>query len=515
LLPVCLVFKAKIQKKKSFAVRHDKLGWPGSCCVFEAPEDIFWPQMMFFPEKSSNFACILIKIKIKINIMLSTLTAISPVDGRYRNKTENLAAYFSECALMKYRVQVEIEYFIALTAFLPQLSRLNTEENKTSLRALYHAFAASSAARIKEIEQTTNHDVKATEYFLKEQIDALPELRDYKEFIHFGLTSQDINNTAVPLSLKDALHQVYYPSLQRVLDTLKRYAEEWKDIPMLARTHGQPASPTRLGKEIQVFIYRLEQQLALLKAVPLSAKFGGATGNFNAHKVAYPQLDWRSFAQTFVQEALGLVREEYTTQISNYDNLAAVCDGLKRINTILIDLSRDIWQYISMDYFKQRIKEGETGSSAMPHKVNPIDFENAEGNLGMANAILEHLSAKLPVSRLQRDLTDSTVLRNIGVPFAHIEIALESLTKGLGKLLLNKTILHRDLGQSPAVVTEGVQTILRREAYPQPYEALKALARTNEEVTEQSIHQFIDGLEVGEHIKTELKAISPYNYTGI
>jgi adenylosuccinate lyase len=461
-------------------------------------------------DKSINFVTLYDK-----NMMLSTLTSISPVDGRYRNKTQRLAAYFSEFALIKYRVRVEIDYFIALAEFLPALRLLMTEENKQSLRAIYRVFGEEDAKRIKEIEKTTNHDVKAVEYYIKEKLDALPSLRPYKEFVHFGLTSQDINNTSVPLSLKEALNEVYYPSVQKVVDVLKQYAEEWKDIPMLARTHGQPASPTRLGKEVMVFVYRLEQQLTLLKAVPLSAKFGGATGNFNAHQAAYPQYDWRQFADAFVSGALGLSREAYTTQISNYDNLAAVFDGLKRINTILIDLNRDFWQYISMEYFKQKIKEGETGSSAMPHKVNPIDFENAEGNLGMANAILEYLALKLPVSRLQRDLTDSTVLRNIGVPMAHIEIALESLTVGLGKLLLNKAILHRDLEQCPAVVTEGIQTILRREGYPQPYEALKALARTNKEVTEESIHTFIDTLEIGEHIKAELKAISPYNYTGV
>ncbi|MDR1555749.1 MAG: adenylosuccinate lyase [Tannerellaceae bacterium] len=447
-------------------------------------------------------------------MMLSTLTAISPVDGRYRNKTEKLAIYFSEFALIKYRVQVEIEYFIALTEVLPQLKALATEEQREGLRTIYRAFGVEDAGRIKEIEKTTNHDVKAVEYYLKEKMDA-SGLQDYKEFIHFGLTSQDINNTSVPLSLKEALNEFYYPGLQRIIDVLKHYAQEWKDIPMLARTHGQPASPTRLGKEVRVFVYRLEQQLGLLKAIPVSAKFGGATGNFNAHQVAYPSHDWKKFADKFVNETLGLSREEYTTQISNYDNLAAVFDGLKRINTILIDLNRDFWQYISMEYFKQKIKEGETGSSAMPHKVNPIDFENAEGNLGIANALLEHLALKLPVSRLQRDLTDSTVLRNIGVPMAHISIAFESLTIGLAKLLLNKTILQRDLGQCPAVVTEGIQTILRREGYPEPYEALKALTRTNKEVTEESIRDFIDNLEIGESIKEELKAISPYNYTGV
>jgi adenylosuccinate lyase len=448
-------------------------------------------------------------------MMISTLTSISPVDGRYRNKTQRLAAYFSEFALIKYRLRVEIEYFIALAGVLPVFSPQLTEENKETLREIYRTFSPEDAARIKEIEETTNHDVKAVEYYIKEKLSAIPSLQKYKEFIHFGLTSQDINNTSVPLSLKEALEEVYYPGLQKIIDIMKHYAEEWKDIPMLARTHGQPASPTRLGKEMMVFVYRLEQQLKLLKAIPVSAKFGGATGNFNAHKVAYPQYDWKKFGNTFVEEILGLTREEYTTQISNYDNLAAIFDGMKRINTILIDLNRDFWQYISMEYFKQKIKEGETGSSAMPHKVNPIDFENAEGNLGVANAVLEHLAGKLPVSRLQRDLTDSTVLRNIGVPIAHIVIAFESLTIGLGKLLLNRAILHHDLARYPAVVAEGIQTILRREGYLQPYETLRALTRTNEEITEQSIIQFIDNLEIGENIKTELKAISAYNYTGI
>ncbi|MDR2809374.1 MAG: adenylosuccinate lyase [Tannerellaceae bacterium] len=446
---------------------------------------------------------------------ITTLTAISPVDGRYRNKTQKLAAYFSEFALIQYRLRVEIEYFIALADFLPTFSPQLTEENKQALREIYQTFSPQEATHIKELEKTTNHDVKAVEYYIKEKIDAMPSLRKYKEFVHFGLTSQDINNTSVPLSLQEALNEVYYPGLQKIIDTLTSYAEEWKDIPMLARTHGQPASPTRLGKEVTVFVYRLEQQLKLLKAIPVSAKFGGATGNFNAHQVAYPQYDWKQFGNTFVEDILGLVREEYTTQISNYDNLAAILDGLKRINTILIDLNRDFWQYISMEYFKQKIKEGETGSSAMPHKVNPIDFENSEGNLGVANALLAHIAQKLPVSRLQRDLTDSTVLRNIGVPIAHILIALESLTIGLNKLLLNKAILRRDLTKHPAVVAEGIQTILRREGYPQPYEALRALTRTNEEITEQTIMQFIDDLKIGEHIKTELKSISTYNYTGI
>ena len=447
-------------------------------------------------------------------MIFSTLTAISPVDGRYRNKAENLAAYFSEYALIKYRVQVEIEYFITLSEFLPQLCALATGENKEALRKIYREFSVEDATRIKEIESVTNHDVKAVEYFIKEKFDLL-SLQEYKEFIHFGLTSQDINNTSVPLSIKDALNEVYYPGIQEVIDMLKKYAEEWSNVSMLAKTHGQPASPTRLGKEIMVFVYRLEQQVALLKAIPVSAKFGGATGNFNAHHVAYPQYDWKAFGNKFVNEVLGLSREEWTTQISNYDNLAAIFDGLKRVNTILIDLNRDFWQYISMEYFKQKIKAGEVGSSAMPHKVNPIDFENAEGNLGMANAILEHLATKLPISRLQRDLTDSTVLRNVGVPLAHIEIAFKSLTKGLGKLLLNENALYRDLDNCWAVVAEGIQTILRREGYPKPYEALKALTRTNEGITEKSISDFIGTLQVSDAVKAELKAITPHNYTGI
>lgn len=447
-------------------------------------------------------------------MVLSTLTAISPVDGRYRNKAENLAAYFSEYALIKYRVRVEIEYFITLSELLPQLSELNAAEVKKGLRKIYQEFTEEDALRVKEIESVTNHDVKAVEYFIKEKTNHFLAEK-YHEFIHFGLTSQDINNTSVPLSIKDALQEVYYPGLEEVIGALKKYAEEWMDIPMLAKTHGQPASPTRLGKEVMVFVYRLEQQLALLKAVPISAKFGGATGNFNAHHVAYPEYDWRAFGNKFVSEVLGLKREEWTTQISNYDNQAAIFDGLKRINTILIDLNRDFWQYISMEYFKQKIKAGEIGSSAMPHKVNPIDFENAEGNLGIANAILEHLATKLPVSRLQRDLTDSTVLRNVGVPLAHIEIAFKSLTKGLGKLLLNENALSRDLNNCWAVVAEGIQTVLRREGYPKPYEALKALTRTNQTVTEQSIKEFIETLNVSDRIKDELRAITPHNYTGI
>lgn len=447
-------------------------------------------------------------------MIFSTLTAISPVDGRYRNKAENLAAYFSEYALIKYRVQVEIEYFITLSEFLPQLRALATGENKEALRKIYREFSVEDATRIKEIESVTNHDVKAVEYFIKEKFDLL-SLQEYKEFIHFGLTSQDINNTSVPLSIKDALNEVYFPGLQEVIDMLKKYAEDWADVPMLAKTHGQPASPTRLGKEVMVFVYRLEQQVKLLNVTPVSAKFGGATGNFNAHHVAFPEYDWKAFGNKFVNEVLGLSREEWTTQISNYDNMAAIFDGMKRIDTILIDLCRDFWQYVSMEYFKQKIKAGEVGSSAMPHKVNPIDFENAEGNLGMANAILTHLATKLPISRLQRDLTDSTVLRNVGVPMAHVEIAFKSLTKGLGKLLLNEKALYRDLDNCWAVVAEGIQTILRREGYPKPYEALKALTRTNEGITAESISNFIDTLQVSDAVKAELKAITPHNYTGI
>ena len=447
-------------------------------------------------------------------MIFSTLTAISPVDGRYRNKAENLAAYFSEYALIKYRVQVEIEYFITLSEFLTQLRALTTGENKEALRKIYREFSVEDATRIKEIESVTNHDVKAVEYFIKEKFDLL-SLQEYKEFIHFGLTSQDINNTSVPLSIKDALNEVYFPGLQEVIDMLKKYAEDWADVPMLAKTHGQPASPTRLGKEVMVFVYRLEQQVKLLKVTPVSAKFGGATGNFNAHHVAFPEYDWKAFGNKFVNEVLGLSREEWTTQISNYDNMAAIFDGMKRIDTILIDLCRDFWQYVSMEYFKQKIKAGEVGSSAMPHKVNPIDFENAEGNLGMANAILTHLATKLPISRLQRDLTDSTVLRNVGVPMAHVEIAFKSLTKGLGKLLLNEKALYRDLDNCWAVVAEGIQTILRREGYPKPYEALKALTRTNEGITAESISNFIDTLQVSDAVKAELKAITPHNYTGI
>ena len=445
---------------------------------------------------------------------LSQLTAISPVDGRYRAKTERYAGYFSEYALIRYRVLVEVEYFIALCELpLPQLAGVRADVFP-ALRALYADFTSEDAARIKEIEKVTNHDVKAVEYFLKEKFDALG-LAAFKEFIHFGLTSQDINNTSVPRSVKDALDEVYFPELERLTGELQRLADEWADVPMLAKTHGQPASPTRLGKEVMVFVSRLRQQAKLLREVPLSAKFGGATGNFNAHHVAYPEVDWRAFADRFVAERLGLVREPWTTQISNYDNLAALFDGMKRVNTILIDLCRDVWTYVSMEYFKQRIKAGEVGSSAMPHKVNPIDFENAEGNLGMSNAVLTFLAQKLPVSRLQRDLTDSTVLRNVGVPFAHTMIATQSIMKGLGKLLLNEAAISRDLDHTWAVVAEGIQTVLRREGYPAPYEALKALTRTNSEITGQSIRHFIDTLDVSDAVKEELKKITPHNYTGM
>ncbi|WP_026753507.1 adenylosuccinate lyase [Sediminibacter sp. Hel_I_10] len=445
---------------------------------------------------------------------ISSLKAISPIDGRYRNKVESLAPYFSEEALIKYRVQVEVEYFIALCELgLPQLQGVATNTFK-DLRAIYSDFSTEDAQSIKNIEKTTNHDVKAVEYFIKEAFDNLG-LTAYKEFIHFGLTSQDINNTAIPLSIKEAVNDVYVPEYLEVLKKLKTLANDWKDIPMLARTHGQPASPTRLGKEIEVFVVRLEEQFNLLNDVPSAAKFGGATGNFNAHKVAYPTIDWKAFGTKFVQETLGLQHSFPTTQIEHYDHLAALFDALKRINTIIIDLDRDIWTYVSMDYFKQRIKAGEVGSSAMPHKVNPIDFENSEGNLGIANAVFEHLSAKLPISRLQRDLTDSTVLRNVGVPFGHTLIGFKSTVKGLDKLLLNEPKFAKDLEQNWAVVAEAIQTILRREAYPNPYEALKGLTRTNEVINETSIANFIDTLEVSEAIKTELKAITPSNYTGI
>lgn len=446
---------------------------------------------------------------------LDILTAVSPIDGRYRSKTEPLAPYFSEYALMKYRVRVEIEYFITLCELpLPQLKDFPHDLFET-LRGFYKNFSEADAARVKEIESITNHDVKAIEYFIKEQFDKIGGLDAFKEFIHFGLTSQDINNTSFPLMLKEATENVYITLLQELIDQVNAYAEEWKDIPMLAKTHGQPASPTRLGKEVKVFAYRLERQLELLKACPMTAKFGGATGNFNAHHVAYPEYDWRAFGRKFVSEKLGLEREEYTTQISNYDNMAALFDAMKRINTIVIDLDRDFWQYVSMEYFKQKIKKGEVGSSAMPHKVNPIDFENSEGNLGLANAILEHLSHKLPISRLQRDLTDSTVIRNIGVPMGHSLIAFQSTLKGLRKLLLHEESIRRDLDNCWAVVAEAIQTILRREAYPHPYEALKALTRTNEAITEERIHNFIDGLEVNDDVKKELRAITPHNYTGM
>ena len=446
---------------------------------------------------------------------LDVLTAISPIDGRYRGKTDVLASYFSEFALIRYRVRVEVEYFIALCELpLPQLKGIDKGVFEP-LRDIYRNFSEADAARIKEIEGVTNHDVKAVEYFLKEQFDKMGGMEPYKEFIHFGLTSQDINNTSVPLSVKEALEQAYYPQLEELIAQLETYAEEWANIPMLAKTHGQPASPTRLGKEIYVFAYRLKRQLTLLKACPLTAKFGGATGNYNAHHVAYPDYDWKTFGNRFVSDKLGLEREEYTTQISNYDNLSAVFDALKRINTIMIDMNRDFWQYISMEYFKQKIKAGEVGSSAMPHKVNPIDFENAEGNLGVANALLSHLAMKLPVSRLQRDLTDSTVLRNVGVPFGHILIAIQSSLKGLRKLLLNESVIYRDLDNCWSVVAEAIQTILRREGYPHPYEALKALTRTNQAITEASIKDFIEGLNVGEDIKAELRAITPHNYTGM
>lgn len=444
---------------------------------------------------------------------LNELTAISPADGRYRTQVADLAAFFSEYALIRYRVQVEVEYFIALCAMpLPQLKTVDAQQYE-GLRSLYLDFSEADAQRVKEIERVTNHDVKAVEYFLKEAFDRLG-LSAYKEFIHFGLTSQDINNTSVPLSIREAMEQVYYPSLTQILERLKRYSDEWKDVALLARTHGQPASPTRLGKEVEVYVSRLEAQIDLLKQVPFSAKFGGATGNMNAHCVAYPNVDWKTFASGFLSAHLGLVREPLTTQISNYDNLAALFDGMKRINNILMDLDRDFWMYISMDYFKQRIKAGEVGSSAMPHKVNPIDFENSEGNIGVANALLEHLAAKLPVSRLQRDLTDSTVLRTVGLPFAHSLIAFKSCIKGLDKLLLNRDAIAADLDRNWAVVAEGIQTILRREAYPNPYEALKALTRTNEAITEQSIKQFVEQLDVSESIKDELRKLSPVSYTG-
>ena len=448
-------------------------------------------------------------------ITLDTLNAISPIDGRYRGKTEVLAGYFSEFALIRYRIRVEIEYFIALCELpLPQLQDFDTNLFDR-LRDIYAHFTETDALRVKEIEGITNHDVKAVEYYIKEQFDKIGGLDKYKEFIHFGLTSQDINNTSVPLSIKEAIDEVMLPLFDELLTQLGNDAEDWKDITMLAKTHGQPASPTRLGKEMMVFVYRLRQQVELLKTCPVTAKFGGATGNFNAHHVAFPNMDWRQFGNRFVSEKLGLQREEYTTQISNYDFLGALLDALRRINTIIIDLDRDFWMYISMEYFKQKIKAGEVGSSAMPHKVNPIDFENSEGNLGISNAILQFLAAKLPVSRLQRDLTDSTVLRNVGVPFGHTIIAVESTLKGLRKLILNRQRLEADLEDNWAVVAEAIQTILRREGYPHPYEALKHLTRTNQKITEQSIHDFIQTLEVDEKIKKELMAITPQNYTGV
>ncbi len=444
---------------------------------------------------------------------LTSLTAISPIDGRYRGKCEQLDAYFSEYALIRYRVRVEIEYFIALCELpLPQLSTVPLSVFQP-LRDIYQNFSVADAMRIKEIESVTNHDVKAVEYFIKEQFDRL-ELEAYKEFIHFGLTSQDINNTSVPLSIKEAIADVYRPLLLQLIEQLETFAEDWKELPMLAKTHGQPASPTRLGKEIKVFSYRLRQQLAMFDAVPISGKFGGATGNFNAHLTAYPNIDWREFGANFLSKKLGIEREEYTTQISNYDNLAALFDAMRRINTIILDLDKDMWQYISMEYFKQKIKAGEVGSSAMPHKVNPIDFENSEGNLGIANAILEHLAMKLPISRLQRDLTDSTVLRNVGVPMSHMLIALHSTLKGLGKLLLNEQAISADLDSMWNVVAEGIQTILRREGYPKPYETLKELTRVNSTVTAESIAAFIDTLNVSDDVKTELKKLSPHSYTG-
>ena len=459
---------------------------------------------------------------------LDVLTAISPIDGRYRGKTESLAAYFSEYALIRYRVRVEIEYFITLCELpLPQLAAFDTSLFPR-LRAIYEAFTEADAQRVKDIEKVTNHDVKAVEYFIKEEFDKISaslvaakngddsaSLEPYKEFIHFGLTSQDINNTSVPLSIKEALADVFYPQVEELIGQLRQYADDWKDVSMLAKTHGQPASPTRLGKEVMVYVYRLTEQLEGLKVIPVTAKFGGATGNFNAHHVAYPDYDWREFGNRFVGEKLGLKREQYTTQISNYDWLGAIFDGIRRINTIILDLDRDFWMYISMEYFKQKIKAGEVGSSAMPHKVNPIDYENSEGNLGIANAILQFLAQKLPVSRLQRDLTDSTVLRNVGVPLGHCVIAIQSTLKGLRKLILNEERLAEDLENTWAVVAEAIQTILRREAYPHPYEALKALTRTNEKMTEETIHAFIQTLNVSDDVKEELMRITPANYTGI
>ena len=448
-------------------------------------------------------------------MFLDLLTAISPIDGRYRNKTSKLADYFSEYGLIRYRIRVEIEYFIALCELpLPQLASFDKSLFER-IRDIYRKFDVSNAQRVKDIESVTNHDVKAVEYYIKEEFDKIGNLEAYKEFVHFGLTSQDINNTSVPLSIQDALNEVYVPQIEELIAQLQQFVDEWKDVPMLAKTHGQPASPTRLGKEIMVFVYRLSEQLSILKSCKMTAKFGGATGNFNAHHVAYPTYDWRSFGNQFVKDKLGLEREQYTTQISNYDCLGAIFDAIRRINTIIIDLDRDFWMYISMEYFKQKIKQGEVGSSAMPHKVNPIDFENSEGNLGIANAILEFLAQKLPVSRLQRDLTDSTVLRNVGVPLGHGIIAMQSTLKGLRKLILNEEKLAFDLENTWAVVAEAIQTILRREGYPHPYEALKALTRTNKKMTKETIHEFIDTLNVNDDIKKELKNITPTNYTGI
>ena len=446
---------------------------------------------------------------------LDLLTAISPIDGRYRNKTGILADYFSEYALIRYRVRVEIEYFITLCELpLPQLASFD-HALFDRIRDIYRQFDVEDAQRVKDIEKVTNHDVKAVEYFIKEEFDKIGNLEAFKEFIHFGLTSQDINNTSVPLSIKEALNEAYIPLIEELIAQLKQYADDWSNVPMLAKTHGQPASPTRLGKEVMVFVYRLTEQLNTLKSCKITAKFGGATGNFNAHHVAYPSYDWKAFGNQFVSEKLGLYREQYTTQISNYDCLGAVFDAIRRINTIVIDLDRDFWMYISMEYFKQKIKAGEVGSSAMPHKVNPIDFENSEGNLGIANAILEFLAQKLPVSRLQRDLTDSTVLRNVGVPLGHGMIAMQSTLKGLRKLILNEDKLAEDLDNTWAVVAEAIQTILRREAYPHPYEALKALTRTNKKMTKETIHEFINTLNVNDDIKKELMNITPSNYTGI
>ena len=445
-------------------------------------------------------------------MILSELTAVSPIDGRYRGKTDCLAPFFSEYALIRYRVRVEIEYFITLADFLKLFDVHSVE---STLRAIYLDFTEADAQRIKDIEKVTNHDVKAVEYFIKEKFDEIGGLEAYKEFIHFGLTSQDINNTSVPLSIKEALEQVYYPMIEELIAQLQEYADAWKDIPMLAKTHGQPASPTRLGKEVMVYVYRLTEQLQVLKSCKLTAKFGGATGNYNAHHVAYPQIDWKAFGNRFVSEKLGLEREQWTTQISNYDHLGAVFNAMARINTIMVDLDRDFWMYVSMEYFKQKIKAGEVGSSAMPHKVNPIDFENSEGNLGIANAILAHLANKLPVSRLQRDLTDSTVLRNVGVPMGHMVIAIQSTLKGLRKLLINEAAIQRDLDNCWAVCAEGIQTILRREGYPHPYEALKALTRTNNAITQQSITDFINELQVSDSVKAELRQITPSTYFGM